>query len=270
MLELLFEAARGTGYDLPEAVRERYPGSFGFAGPCVVANFVSSLDGVVAIPGLARANRLIADENDDDRFVMGLLRAAADAILIGSGTLQASPGGVWTPESTYPDAAADWAELRRRLGRPGLPELAIVTGSGMVDPAHPAFERSAVVLTTEGGAQVLAGRLPGACEVVPLSEGPRVDMAAALRALRERGREVVAVEAGPHVAGSMLAKRLVDELFLTVSPLLAGREEGQTRLGMVAGTELLPDLRVAAKLAGVRRSGEHLFLHYELRQMVDR
>ncbi len=265
MLELLFEAARGAGYDLPDAVRERYPGSFGFARPCVVANFVSTLDGVVAIPGLARANRLIADENDDDRFVMGLVRASADAILIGSGTLQASPRGIWTPESTYPDAAADWAELRRRLGRPEVPELAVVTGSGMVDPTHPAFERGAVVLTTEGGAQTLAGRLPGACEVIPLGAGPLVDMAAALRTLRARGREVVAVEAGPHVVGSMLAQDLVDELFLTVSPLLAGREEGKTRLGLVAGTELLPDIRLGGTLAGVRRSGEHLFLHYELR-----
>ena len=86
---------------------ERYPGRFGFDGPRVVANFVSTLDGVVAIPGLARANRLIADENDDDRFVMGLLRAAADIVLIGSGTLQASPTGLWTPASTYPDAADD-------------------------------------------------------------------------------------------------------------------------------------------------------------------
>src|SRR6185503_2162231 len=60
-LELLHEAADGPAYDLPDALAERYPGRFGFDGPRVVANFVSTLDGVVAIPGLARANRLIAD-----------------------------------------------------------------------------------------------------------------------------------------------------------------------------------------------------------------
>jgi riboflavin biosynthesis pyrimidine reductase len=245
-------------------VAERYPGSFGFAGPRVVANFVSTLDGVVAIPGVARANRLIADENDGDRFLMGLLRAAADAVLIGSGTLQASPNGIWTPASTYPDLAAAWAGLRARRGRPEVPTLALVTGSGAVDVEHPAFERGALVLTTDGGAEALAGRLPDACDVVVLGEGPLVDMSRALAELRARGNEVIAVEAGPHVFGSMLRDRLVDELFLTLSPLVAGREEGQTRYGMVEGNALLPDLRVGARLAGVRRSGEHLFLHYEL------
>ena len=57
----------------------------------------------------------------------------------------------------------------------------------------------------------------------------------------------------------------VDELFLTVSPLVAGREEGQTRFGFVEGQELLPDVTVAGDLTGVRRSGDHLFLHYRLK-----
>jgi riboflavin biosynthesis pyrimidine reductase len=230
----------------------------------VVANFVSTLDGVVALPGVARANRLIADENDDDRFVMGLLRATADAVLTGSGTLAASPTGLWTAESAYPDLASEWAELRRRLGKPELPVLAVVTGSGQVDPGHPAFERGVLVLTTDAGAERLAGRLPASSEVGTLGEGPLVDMARALDALRERGNDVVLVEAGPHVFGSMLGDGLIDELFLTVSPVLAGRTEDQTRLGMVAGVELLPDVRSAGTLLGARRSGAHLFLHYAL------
>ncbi len=195
---------------------------------------------------------------------MGLLRAAADAVLIGSGTLQASPTGLWTAESTYLDAAAEWAELRRRLGRPELPVLAVVTGSGQVDPGHPAFERGALVLTTDRGARRLAGRLSASSEVVSLGEGRLVDMTRALGVLRERGNDVVAVEAGPHVVGSMLGDGLIDELFVTLSPVLAGRSDGQTRLGMVAGRELLPDLRIAGALLGARRSGAHLFLHYAL------
>ena len=143
--------------------------------------------------------------------------------------------------------------------------LAVVTGSGQVDPGHPAFERGALVLTTDGGAEKLAGRLPASSEVVSLGEGPLVDMARALEVLRERGNDVVAVEAGPHVFGSMLGDGLIDELFLTLSPVLAGRTEGQARLGMVAGEELLPDVRDrAGTLLGARRSGAHLFLHYAL------
>ncbi len=264
MLELLYETDGRVAFDLPDGLRERYPGTFGFPERRTVANFVSTLDGVVAIPGVPRANRLIADESDDDRLVMGLLRAAADAILIGSGTLRSSPGGLWTPDSVYPDAAADWAELRRRLGRPPVPALALVTGSGLVDTAHPAFERGAIVLTTDGGARALAGRLPAASEVVTLGEGPPVDLTEALAVLRGRGHGLVAVEAGPHVVGSMLEVGLVDELFLTVSPVLAGRAEGRARLGMVAGTELLPEGRVGGPRAGVRRSGDHLLLHYAL------
>ena len=72
------------------------------------------------------------------------------------------------------------------------------------------------------------------------------------------------LEAGPHVVGSIVGEQLVDDLFLTVSPLVAGRVEGQTRLGFVAGHQLLPDVRVAGDLTGVRRSDDHLFLHYRL------
>jgi len=231
----------------------------------VVTNFVSSLDGVVAIPAVARANRLIADESDDDRFVMGLLRAAADVVLIGSGTLQASPNGLWTPESTYPDLAQAWTDLREALGKPAVPALAVLTGSGGVDVTHPAFTRGALVLTTDAGEQALRGRLPDTSEAFALGGGPLVDVRRALDVLRERGHESVAAEVGPHVLGSMLRENLVDELFLTLSPVLAGRLEGQTRFGMVEGAELLPDVRIGGELRGARRSGAHLFLHYALR-----
>ena len=59
-------------------------------------------------------DRLIAAESAADRLVMGLLRACADAIVVGSGTLTAAPGSVWTPAQAFPDAAAGFAELRRR------------------------------------------------------------------------------------------------------------------------------------------------------------
>jgi riboflavin biosynthesis pyrimidine reductase len=264
MLELLYEPAGLASLDLPAELAERYPGSLGFDGARVVANFVSTVDGVVAIPSLEGSNRLIADSSESDRLVMALLRACADAILVGSGTLAASPRSRWTAESAYPEAADALGELRRRTGRQPVPDLAIVTAGGLVDPAHPAFERGAVVLTTEAGAGALAGQLPAQSEAVPLGDGPAVDLGRALELLRARGREVVLVEAGPHVLGSLLADELVDELFLTLSPVLAGRIEGRTRFGLVEGLELLPDLRAAGRLLGVRRSDAHLFLRYAL------
>jgi riboflavin biosynthesis pyrimidine reductase len=264
MLELLYEPPGLPALALTPALRERYPGALGFERPRVVANFVTTLDGVVAIPSVAGSNRLIAGASEADRFVMALLRACADAILVGSGTLRASLRSRWTAEAAYPEAADAFAELRRDLGLPPLPELAVVTGSGMLDPGHPAFERGALALTTDGGARALAGRLPASTEVVSLGDGPAVELGSALALLRERGLELVLVEAGPHVLGSLLADRLADELFLTVSPVLAGRLEGETRLGLVEALALLPDAHVAGTLLGVRRSEAHLFLRYAL------
>ena len=87
----------------------------------------------------------------------------------------------------------------------------------------------------------------------------RDNVGEAIAELRERGRRRILCEGGPTLFGSVLAAGLVDELFLTVSPLLAGRG-----LSLVEGVELLPDLRVAGTLAGVRRHGAHLFLRYAL------
>ncbi len=64
--------------------------------------------------------------------------------------------------------------------------------------------------------------------------------------------------------GSLVAAGLVDELFLTVSPLLAGRSELGQRLGLVEATELLPERSEPARLLSLRRDGGHLFLRYGL------
>jgi len=84
----------------------------------------------------------------------------------------------------------------------------------------------------------------------------RPDAAEAIAELR--GRRILC-EGGPTVFGALLATGLVDELFLTVSPVVAG--DG---LSLVEGVRLLPDTRVAGSLAGVRRDGDHLFLRYAL------
>ena len=94
--------------------------------------------------------------------------------------------------------------------------------------------------------------------------GETVDLARALDVLRDRGCAVVVTEAGPSLFGSLVASRLVDELFLTVSPVLAGRAT-TTRLGLVEGVELVPQTRMAGRLRSVRAHGSHLFLRYGLR-----
>jgi riboflavin biosynthesis pyrimidine reductase len=260
-LELLDEQPDLPQGDLPEELRRLYGGGLGFDGPCVYANFVETIDGVVAMPGVARSNALVADESEADKFVMGLLRALADVVVIGSGTMLASPKGTWRADKVYPAAAGAFAELRRRLGKPERPAVAIVTAGRSFDPTHPILEQGAIVLTTASAVAQLA--LPPASEIVVVNDGDRVDPAGAIAALRARGHDSILSEGGPTLFSSFVAAGVVDELFLTVSPLLAGRA-GLPRLSLADGAELLPDVRVAGRLLSIRRQDSHLFLRYEL------
>jgi riboflavin biosynthesis pyrimidine reductase len=192
---------------------------------------------------------------------MGLLRACADAIVLGSGTLRASPNGTWRADRADPPAGDAFLELRRRRGLSEQPTVAILTAGGSLDPGHPLLERGALVLTTARAAPDLRASVPAATEVVAVGDGDVVDAAAALALLRERGHRIVLSEGGPTLLSSLLASRLVDELFLTLSPLVAGRA-GAPRLGLVEGVELLPGVRLEGMLRSVRRSGSHLLLRY--------
>lgn len=260
MIELLWEEHGLPQRPLPNALRELYGGGLGFDEPRLFANFVQTVDGVVAIPELERSNALVADESAADKFVMGLMRACAHAVLLGSGTLLASPRGRWRPGGVYPPAADAFAELRASWGLPEHPVVAVVSSGASLDVDQPVLQE-AVVLTTASGAEHLEGLLP---DVVAVNDGDWVDVRAAVAVLRERGHSLVLSEAGPTMFASLLADGLVDELFLTVSPVLAGRLTVGKRLGLVEGVELMPQVRVGGRLASVRRAESHLFLRYLL------
>jgi riboflavin biosynthesis pyrimidine reductase len=260
---VLDEQAGLPQLDLPAELQRLYGGGLGFDGPRVVANFVETIDGVVAMPDLERSNAIVSDESDADRFLMGLLRALADVVVVGSGTMLAAPRGTWRADKVFPAAADAFAELRRGLGKSEHPAVAIVTAGGSFDPTHPVLETGAIVLTTERAAADIRATVPAATEVVAVNDGDWVDPAGAVAALRTRGHEVILSEGGPTLFTSFLAAAQVDELFLTVSPLIAGRA-GVPRLSLADGIELLPDLRVAGDLLSIRRHGDHLFLRYSL------
>ena len=112
---VLAEAEDLPRWDAPEELAVLYGGAIGLDEPCLVANFVESLDGVVAVPGLQRSHAVIGDESEADRFLLALVRACADAVVVGSGTLLASPQGTWRIDRAYPPAAEALAELRTGL-----------------------------------------------------------------------------------------------------------------------------------------------------------
>jgi riboflavin biosynthesis pyrimidine reductase len=250
--------------DLPEPLMTCYGGPLRLSGRRLVTNFVATLDGVVAMPTVPESNRVISGDSEGDRFVMGLLRAYADVVLVGSGTLHGSPRTLWTAEDAYPVGEPAYADWRKDRGLPPAPLLAVMTGSGEIDVDHPALVAGALVLTTAAGAKVLGRRLPAHSSLIVLPGTNAVDPRAAVEALWRLGHETILSEAGPRVFGSLLAARLVDEVFLTQSPLFAGRAAGAARLGLIEDTALLPDLRLQGRLGSLRLHSQHLFLQYRL------
>jgi riboflavin biosynthesis pyrimidine reductase len=84
--------------------------------------------------------------------------------------------------------------------------------------------------------------------------------------LHSRGHERILSEGGPTLFGSLAAAGVVDELFLTVSPLLAGHSTREPKLGLVEDVDLLPSQRLASRLLSIRLHGSHLFLRYRLEE----
>ena len=119
---------RARGGALPPALARRYGSDLTIGlrsdGPTIVANFVTTLDGVVAFDTMGRTGgREVSGGFAPDRFLMGLLRATADAVLVGAGTVRSGAHHVWTPDHVHPPSTAAYAtwrhdsDLRRRSRR---------------------------------------------------------------------------------------------------------------------------------------------------------
>jgi len=275
------EADAPSGAVLPDDLRARYDGNLSFPPapekrPYFIANFVSTLDGVVSfnLPGQSGGAQ-ISGSNEEDRFIMGLLRASADAVMVGSGTLQAvGPQGSWLPESVYPAAKDLYQKYRTEVLRK-LQDLlvVIVAGGGQLDLTSTVFHTprtTVLILTTEQGKQRLLQNgleaLPSV-EVKALSTAEtRISPSAILTLLRQEfGVELLLHEAGPTLFGEFLEGAFVDELFLTVAPQVAGRAADHPRPGLVASVPFLPATAPWWKLLSAKKSGDHLFLRYHVR-----
>ena len=251
-----------------QADLQRIYGEIGFHTRVVYSNFVASLDGVVTLGSTPSAGSVISGRDRHDRFLMALLRACAQAVLLGAGTLRGTPGHLWTAEHVFPDMAASFATLRAGLGLDPQPRLVLITGSGDIDMSHPAIAAGATIATTSEGAAKIKPRLPESCDLIELGKSGPVDVQRVLAEMSARGYDVVLTEGGPHLLGMLVADNLLDEAFLTVSPVIAGRDH-ERRLGMVAGIELLPGRGAWSRLMSVRRHADHLFLRYATKRPQD-
>ena len=262
-LKVLFERDDLAHFGIPEPLARLYGGDFGLARPRLFANFVESLDGTVALPAGGESGHIISADSKADRFVMGLLRACADAVLIGAGTFRASPAHLWHAERIFPPRASDFAALRRKLGLAPTPKLVLVTSSGELDARAPAVADAIVVTTPESVAKVRK-ELPTTARVVAPGSSP-IGLEWVLEFLRAEGYERLLTEGGPTLVGELVAKNLLDELFVTVSPRIFGRSPDDARKSLIHGVGLLG---TPLELASVRRHGSHLFLRYELENAV--
>lgn len=258
-LQRLFDDGDAPPYELPPSLRESYGGGLWLPTPLVYSNFVASVDGVVALRDAGESGHIISGDNEADRFVMGLLRALADAVLIGAGTFRMTPRAVWDAPHIFPEQAPAFAELRTQLGLPPRPLLVVLSSSGNLDASGPALEHSLVV-TSEQGCRKLQAALPSGSRILVHEPGAG-RLRALLERLRSEGIGRVLTEGGPSVFAQLLAEDLVDELFLTLSPKLFGRNDGDGRKSVAHGIDLRG---IPLELVALRRYFSHLFARYRL------
>jgi riboflavin biosynthesis pyrimidine reductase len=179
--------------------------------PWVRANMIASADGAATLDG--RSGGL---GGEADRGLFMLLRGLCDAVVVGAGTVRAEGYGPARPDPS-------WEPLRK--GRPATPPIAIVSRSLDLDFDSPVFTEaapgSATMVLTPANADPVRLRAARERADVIVTGGDGVDFPAAFAQMAERGYTRLLCEGGPHVLAQVTAAGALDELCLTVSPVLA-------------------------------------------------
>lgn len=244
--------------------------------PYVIGNFVQTLDGVASysIPGQSGGGP-IAGDSAEDRFLMGLLRSCVDAVMVGSGTLHGDPGHVRIPRFIYPDAENLYETFRKEVlkKREVNPLNVILSGSGRVDLAEPTFhtpDLKTVIITTPAGKKQLEGAYGDALSVTEIrvvSEGGAVSPRSILKILQEDyGVQLLLHEGGPRLFGEFLTARLLDELFLTITPQVAGRARANPRPSFAEEAAFRPENAPWFRLMTLKQAGDHLLLRLAVKR----
>jgi riboflavin biosynthesis pyrimidine reductase len=213
--------------------------------PCVRANFIASLDGAATHDGLTRGLN-----NADDKKVFDLLRMLCDVVLLGAGTLRAEGYADLRVE----ERAVTW-RLEHGLG--AHPTLAVVSGRLDLSPEMAAFERAPVrpiVFTHERSPLQKRHDLSRVADVMVCGTAT-LDPRAMLAILTQRGLRQVLCEGGPHLLGMLIEADSVDELCLTLSPVLENGSAGRITAGAAQTTRRM-------RLDHVITAGDMLMLRY--------
>ncbi len=278
-MHTLYERAPAPASTLPPELAAAYDGGLvvpdGQPGerPYVLVNFIETLDGVISYtqPG-EPFEGTVGGKSDIDHMVMGILRARADAVIFGAGSLREDKGHIHTPAFVSPPQAEAYTAMRAALGKGETQPMSVVmSASGQIDLDERTFhapDLRVVVVTTAVGEEQLRGKtLPAGVEVraVDGAADGSVDVLAMLRLLADDyGVRVAVNEGGPLVLASFLAAGAVDEIFLTLAPQLAGRSAERPRRALVEGVAFSPTDAPNARILSVKQAGDHLFLRYAI------
>ena len=189
------------GITLDEAFASIRPASVPGTRPYVIANMVTSLDGTIAVDG---ESGTIGKHAPGDRAVFRALRDHADAVLAGTGTIAAEG-------------------YRRLIATPERRAERVARGL--------AGDAVAVVLSRSGRVPQGVPMLEDPEQPVRTFTGDDADPARALAALRAEGIGVLLCEGGPTLLGDLIRRGVVDELYLTIAPVLGGGTPERTLLG---------------------------------------
>ncbi len=186
-------------------------------------NFVSTIDGAVEVDG-----RSAGLGGEADKRVFGVLRMLADGILVGAGTLRDEQYRAVRP-------TAERRAWREANGMQPYPRLVVVSGALDLEPTNPALADAPVrpVILTHGASDEERRDALSTVADVRVHGVDRVDLVSAMAELRSTyGLNKILCEGGPHLFGALYAANLVDEVCLTLSPLLTGPGSGR----IIAGT----------------------------------
>lgn len=208
----------------------------------VRVNFASSADGAVSVDGKSKGLSSPAD-----RDLFHLLRAMSDVVLVGAGTARAE----------------NYGGARESDGR--IPTIAVVSRSLDLDPGSRLFTDTQVPPIVVTCADAPADRREALASIadVVVAGTEVVDVTDALDQLAERGLRRVVCEGGPHLFGWLVAAGALDELCLTLAPLIAGGRAGRIVAGLEGGA--VEPLR----LEQVLEEDGHLFLRYSTERRLD-
>jgi riboflavin biosynthesis pyrimidine reductase len=212
----------------------------------VRANFIASIDGAATHEGRTRGLN-----NADDKRVFDLLRMMCDVLLVGAGTLRTEG----YEELRLEDAAVAW---RLEHGLAAQPTLAVVSSRLHLAPEMPALAKAparAIVFTHEHSGLEQRQRLSRTADVV-LCGTSAIEPRTMLAALALRGLRQVLCEGGPHLLGTLIEADCIDELCLTLSPVVENGDAGR----ITAGAPLTPR---PMRLRHAITAGDMLMLRYE-------